>query len=146
MLLSLGIQVGAVHDVGEQQHLDEEGSRDGSDGCGCGRQGQQVQQEHAGVGGTNAVVDPHTVVVEAMHTRPADTSRRQGQNKACWRFIFNCSQAWLFLTLNYPSELVISVRRNSTQPAPWTGERSCDLGPQENKHSPVSTELVTEQL
>lgn len=81
MLLSLGIQVGAMHDVGEQQHLDEECSRDSSDGSGCGRQGEQVQQENAGVGGADAVVDPHTVVVEAMHTRPADTSRRQGQNE-----------------------------------------------------------------
>lgn len=74
MLLSLGIQVGAVHDVGEQQHLDEECSRDSSDGSGCGRQGEQVEQENAGVGGADAVVDPHTVVVEAMHTRPADTA------------------------------------------------------------------------
>lgn len=80
LLLSLGIQVGAVHDVGEQQHLDEECSCDSSHSPSCGSQGQQVQQEHASVAGPDAVVDPHTVVVKAMHTRPADTSRRQ--NKA----------------------------------------------------------------
>lgn len=73
VLLALVIHIMAQHHVGQHHHLDEEGGGDDGDGSSHGHQGEEVEEEVLSVEGTNAVVDPHAVVVKAMHTAVAHT-------------------------------------------------------------------------
>lgn len=73
LLLALVINVTPMHHICQQHHLDEKRCCDDRNGCGRNSQREEVEEEIPCVEGTNAVVDPHTVVIETVYTDIAKT-------------------------------------------------------------------------